>query len=353
MDYSYPILQRVFDHYNNIPHFVGDLYIVGCQHLMEPQKKMLERLIKFGFDKNKIFMLGKAYSSSRQMVEELKEDGIRAIQPDFSGIGFDQEHIDNCKMICKMVPEGARVLLIDDGADLIKVFNGGKINVVFAVEQTSSGFRRLENVKLRFPVFNVARSVTKLTQESPLVARHLFERILNYLNNKGLSKPTILVVGLGPIGEAITEVFKEGGLPVYGFDIKYGHSGLLEKIKEIKPQAIIGATGNNIITKDELEALVPEEKIYLISASSSDREFPVVSFRSGEGTHGDVVYKNFIFVNNGFPFSFMGNRYELTPVEMEKTICLLGGAIMYGVTKGVSGEGLIDIPKELEDIINQ
>jgi hypothetical protein len=49
----------------------------------------------------------------------------------------------------------------------------------------------------------------------------------------------------------------------------------------------------------------------------------------------------------------MGNRYELTPVEMEKTICLLGGAIMHGVTKGVFSEGLTDIPKELEDIINQ
>lgn len=353
MDYTYPILQRVFDHYNNISHNVDDFYIVGCQHLMEPQKKMLERLIEFGFDKNKILMLGKAYSSSHQIVEELKNDGIKAIQPDFSGIGFDEEHINNCKMLLKMVPEGAKVLLIDDGADLIKVFNDGKINVVFGVEQTSSGFRRLEKVKLRFPVFNVARSVTKLTQESPLVARHLCERILNYLNTKGLSKPVILIVGLGPIGEAIAEVFKEGRLPVYGFDIKYGHRGLLEKIKEIKPQAIIGATGNNIITKEELEALALEEKTYLVSASSSDREFPVVSFRSGEGTHDDVSYKNFVFVNNGFPFSFMGNRYELTPVEMEKTICLLGGSIMHGVANGVFGDGLNDIPKELEDIINQ
>lgn len=353
MDYSYPILQRVFDHYNKIPHAVGDFYIVCCQHLMEPQKKMLERLIEFGFDKNKILMLGKAYSSSREIVEELKTDGIVAIQPDFSGISFDEEHVNNCRMLYKTVPQDAKVLLIDDGADIIKVFNEGKTNVIFAVEQTSSGFRHLENVKLRFPVFNVARSVTKLTQESPLVARHLCERILNYLNAKGLSKPTILVVGLGPIGEAITEVFKEGGLSVYGFDIKYGHSGLLDKIKEIKPRAIIGATGNNIITKEELEALTLQEKTYLISASSSDREFPVVSFRSSEKTHDDVIYKNFVFVNNGFPFSFMGNRYELTPVDMEKTICLLGGSLMHGVTKGITGDGLIDIPKELEDTINQ
>jgi UDP-N-acetyl-D-mannosaminuronate dehydrogenase len=53
-----------------------------------------------------------------------------------------------------------------------------------------------------------------------------------------------MVIGLGPVGEAITEVFKEYELSVFGFDIKYGHTGLLDKIKEIKPQAIIGATGN-------------------------------------------------------------------------------------------------------------
>jgi len=353
VDYPYPILEKVFEYYNKIPHKVGEIFLVGCQHLLEPQMKMFEYLIKFGFNPKKIIMLGKAYSTNNEIVEELNKIGIQAIQPKFSGINFDEEHRENCRMLFNLVNSDAEIVIMDDGAELIRTFVGSGRRINFGVEQTSSGFRLLKDNDLGFPVFNVARSATKLNQESPLVARHLCERIFNYFQSKNILNPNILIVGLGPIGEAILEVLKEHNLLVEGFDIKYGHSDLLTKICDLKPNVIIGATGSTIITKEDLETISLTHDVFLISASSSDREFPVVSFRDNQGVHEDVIYKNFIFVNNGFPFSFMGNRHEMTPMEIEKTMCLLSGSIMHGVVKGAHGSGLLEIPKELEDIINQ
>lgn len=352
MNYQYPRLKRVFDYYNNMPHAVGDYFLVGCQHLMEPQLKMFEYLTRFGFDPEKIIMLGKAYSTNVEVLAELQKKNIKAVQPKFSGISFDQEHKNNCEAILKEIPENARCIVLDDGGELIKAFTRNNRSVLFGVEQTSSGFRNLEKEMLPFPVLNVARSVTKLTQEAPLVARHLNERILAYLSQKGVTNPSVLIVGLGPIGESIAETFKQSGIEVEGLDVKYGHTNLIEKIQNIKPDVVIGATGTSILAEKEVKNMNSSRKLFFISASSSDREFPVVAFRSKEEVHEDVAYKNITFVNNGFPFSFMGNRYEMTPIEIEKTICLLGGAVMYGATKRVSETGLQEIPSELEDIIN-
>ena len=172
------------------------------------------------------------------------------------------------------------------------------------------------------------------------------------LKNHGVTDPKILVVGLGPIGESILKVLQEEGVAVDGFDIKHGHKNLPQKIYDSNFDVVIGATGNSILTKEDIGNIPIRHKLFLISASSSDREFPVKSFRSDEKVHSDVVYKNITFVNNGFPLSFMGNRYEMTPIEIEKTICLLEGSVIYGATRNLSESGLIDLPAELENIIN-
>lgn len=353
MNYDYPILNKIFKFYNKQEHNVKDLYLVCCQHLLEPQLKMIELLIKFGFSPNRILVLEKVYSSNKEIVEELISLGVKVIRSEFNGNSFDKNHEKNCEYIFGIIPNDAKSILIDDGAQLIKTFNDKNKEVLFAVEQTSSGFRKLQNESLQFPVFNVARSNTKLIQESPLVAHHLYERMISYFNKYDLIKLKILVVGLGPIGESISEIFKENNFEVDGFDIKLGHSDLVNKIKDYRPNVIIGATGNSVLNKDDIESLYSDDPLYLISASSSDREFPVLQFRTKkESVHDDVIFKNIIFVNNGFPFTFVGNRNEMLPIEIEKTICLLCGCVMYGSIKKISESKLIEVPQEIENLIN-
>jgi len=352
MDYQYPLLKRIFDHFYKSDKDLSDIYLVCCQHLLEPQAKMFELFIDLGFSPQKIIILGKAYSANVEIAKEITKKGLRVLTPKFSGISFDEEHQKNCKEILGLVPAEANVVILDDGAELIMTFAHDRRNVLFAVEQTSSGFRKLENNKTTFPVINVARSVTKLTQESPLVARLCFERIIKYLLEKGLEKPEVLVVGLGPIGESVREVFKQNDFIVHGFDTKLGHNDLLSFVIDKKPDVIIGATGVTIFSRDDIEKMNRSKPLYLISVSSSDREFPVVSFRKNAEIYDDVQYKNIVFVNNGFPITFKGNRNELLPLEIEKTVALLSGSILYGVEKGVVGGGVVDVPKSLEQLIN-
>lgn len=353
MDYSFPLLRKVTEHYASLPHDVGELYLVCCQHMLEPQKHMFEELISFGFDPSKILLLGKTYSTNLDVYEELKDLGIQAVQPAFSGRPFDEEHEQNCRDLLKRVPEGAGCIVLDDGAQLIQLAVESKANVWFAVEQTSSGFRKLEKTHLPFPVLNVARSATKLNQESPFIARHACDRMKDYFFEKELIVPRVLVIGLGPIGESVKQYFEQDGFNVQGFDIKEGHSDLMSTILEYRPNVIIGATGTSVLSAEDARQLVSEEPLYLISMSSSDREFPAAQFREGNtSTHVDITYKNLTFVNNGFPISFKGNRYESLPIEMEKTMCLLGGSVIYGATIDHLEPGLQELPEELERLVN-
>ncbi len=353
MDYNYPLLQKVFGYFKNIPHDVNDYYLVCCQHLLEPQLKMFEYLVDFGFNPNKIIVLGKIYSTNTSILKELKDKGIKVFQPEFSGKAFDIEHKNNCNMILDLVPKDKKIVILDDGAELIMTFADNKRDVLFAVEQTSSGFRKIENKKMNFPVVNVARSETKLIQESPFIARDCFEKIKNYFQVKNIKNPSIFVVGLGPIGEAMQKILEQNDFKIQGFDVKYGHNNLIKNILNIKPDVIIGATGFPVLLKKDIEKISSLNKqLYLISVSSADREFPVADFRKDKEIHKDVVNKNVIFVNNGFPINFQGNSIEGMSADMEKTICLLSGSVIYGVTHILKNKGLVDIPIELENLIN-
>ena len=351
-NYNYPLLNKVFETYSAISD-LSDTWLVSCQHLLEPQFEMFKRLINFGFKPANIILLGKAYSANMDVAVELRQLGIDVRTPEFLGKSFDIEHRENCLDLYKSFPTDiTKVVILDDGGELIKIFSENNRHISFAVEQTSSGFRKLEGINFNFPVINVARSAVKLLQESPLVARLCFERMQKYFQDKELDKPKILVVGLGPIGEAVLEIFKQDGLIVDGFDIKYGHSDLISRIREFSPDVVVGATGANIISKKDLETLVSEQTIHFISVSSSDREFEVAPFRSNNNIHDDVYYKNFVFINNGFPITFKGNRYELTPIEIEKTVCLLGGSVAYGIAEDISTmKGMVDVPQELQDLL--
>lgn len=352
MNYSYPLLNKVFNYCKNNKIDLSNFYLYSCQHLLAPQYEMYKMFIKFGFKPENIIALGKAYSSNIEVIKELKDLGIEVFQPEFSGIAFDKEHTKNCKLITKNIYNKNKNIILDDGGYLI---NESKTkNIYFAVEQTSSGFNKLNKIKLNFPVFNVARSKTKLTQESPLIGRLIFERIKTYIQDKKINSPKILVVGLGPIGNAVYQIFNEEKLNITGFDTKKDKKNIITYLKNEKPDIVIGATGTELFNGSDLNNLTSSHIYHFISVSSSDREFPVYQFRNNKNIHSDVNYKNFVFVNNGFPITFKGNKYESTPIEIEKTIALLMGSVLYGIGKVKRGKnGMINVPIELENLINE
>lgn len=351
MDYPYPLLRKVFNYYHDKQVDISDLKLFSCQHLLSPQYEMYKLFIEFGFDPKNIIALGKVYSSNKEVVADLQSLGIKVVQPELSATSFDEQHSLNCKKVVEEISTGGKNIILDDGGYML--YESMNKNILFGVEQTSSGFRKLENTTLSFPVLNVARSKTKLTQESPIIGRIILQRVKEYLSGLNILSPKVLIVGLGPIGNSLLKILADEGVTVSGFDIETTKDSLLTYMRMEKPDITIGATGTALFDSLDLDQLDKDHRYHFISASSSDREFPVVPFRKDGEIHGDVIHKNFVFVNNGFPINFKGNRFESTPEEIEKTIALLMGSVMHGVAKGTGGSrGIIEVPEVLEELIN-
>lgn len=367
--YNYPLLEKISELYKPDKTNFEDVYILACQHLLEPQAKMFELISNFGISKENIYIFGKIYSTSNEVFNELLQNNFKVSKPAFnSEISFDSEHRENCEnefsMFLSSVKQPSKIIILDDGGELLKVINDTfeslpNVVRVMGIEQTSSGFRKLEYTKLHFPVFNVARSAIKLIKESPLIADLGCRRIVDVINLYSISEPRILVVGLGPMGSNTLSILESKGYFTLGYDITHqDKSELIDLIRNNNINVVVGVTGSNILTGDQLQEIkdILDHDLYLISMSSADREFPTTYIRKNgivpKEIHGDVIWDNLILINNGFPITFKGHRYESTPEEIEKTIGLLYGSTL----EAISGtddlkNGFVDVPVKITNIL--
>ena len=366
-NHPYTLLQQTFDLFPiSTNQDLSKTYIFACQHILEPQGKMFSMFVDFGVPQENIFVLGKIYSTSNAQLRELQENGFQVQQPAFdSSKSFDEQHKDNCEALFrifkKTVSGRSRVVVLDDGSGLLSVFNKNFESIskdieIVGVEQTSSGFRKLESEILNFPIINVARSAIKLNKESQFIAESCFEKIDSYIKDNNLSQNRFLIIGLGPIGQAFVDLLQKRNEEVFGFDTALGHENLIEKIKELKPNIIIGATGVTVISNEDVEILNSlGHKIHLMSVSSSDREFPVSNYRKENelDIHSDIVFKNVVFLNNGFPINFKGNRYEGAVAGIERTISMLLGSVLYLTKADIAKlpKNFIDVPELVTNIL--
>lgn len=366
--YDYPLLQKITHLFQiKSKSDAESVYICACQHILEPQEKMFELISDFGVPDDNIHILGKIYSTNFDVLKELCDKGFKVEQPDFDfAASFDEQHRANCQNLfsdfIKRVPTNSRVIVLDDGAELLLIFNEHANNLdksirVVGIEQTSSGFRKLEKASLNFPIINIARSPIKLDKESPLIARLGCDRINDIIKKYSIAEPRILVVGLGPIGNNVLLILREEGYFVIGHDTIFESSAeILDLVMDNQINVIIGATGSNIINEDQILNLGNAgSSIYLISMSSSDREFPASFLRkngkSDKGIHSDATWRDVVLANNGFPITFKGKRYESTSLEIEKTIALLYGSTLYAILGSVNRQGLIDVPRAVSEAI--
>ncbi len=364
-NYSYPKLNKINNIFNNNIKGVdfSKTLIIACQHILSPQKQMFSRLIKIGFLPKNIFLLGKIYSTNFKVLEQLQEMGISAIQPKIKkGVSFDIQHYENCKNIIKKAKIQRKnienIIILDDGGSLLDLFRNEykKINKnIFGVEQTSSGFRKLENKKTNFPIYNVARSKIKLELETPYIVDLGIKRIKEVFNTYKIKKPRILIVGLGPIGLELKKKLEQKYF-VIGYDKIYGKKNISQLVTDNKIDIIIGTTGTQILTHKEIISLNKkvDKKLFCISMSSSDREFELWKlrdlFKATNNTHEDVIFDKITVINNGFPITFKGKYFESTPKQMERTICLLFSGVILSLLEK-RNNGFVDFPENILKLI--
>ena len=182
-----------------------NVLLIAVQHILDSNYSMFEHLFDMGLKPQNTFLLGKCYSTNKETIEKFRKKGVYVSDGSFkfdSHLSFDSQFELIVKDLLKSVQgkvnfsDYEKVLLVDDGGYLVYVGNSFFKNFsnILAIEQTSSGYNKLKNEKLNFPVINVARSNAKLIYESPFIADLIVKKISSKLKELKLNPKTCLIV---------------------------------------------------------------------------------------------------------------------------------------------------------------
>jgi len=342
---------------------LAGVLLVASQHILETNRLLFEQLLNKGLPPCSTYLLGKCYSTNRDVADRFRRMGIY-VSPDSwrytSYRPFDEQHSRFCDRFLNYVrcstqrERFRRVVVLDDGGELIsraqKVFHSrGRI---LGIEQTSAGYHRLARCPPGVPILNVARSPAKLKYESPEIAETFDNCLHKRLNKLGLVPQSALVIGRGPIG---TEVARVMGRRVYTrlFDaIREGPEPAAHSLRDILPgfDLIIGATGERAVPL-ALHARLQRDAI-LASVSSSDREFDAVHIRRklprNTDCHCDIEADGLHLLNGGFPVNFDGAESSVPLEGIQITLALLYGAACIASRTRVS-TGFVEVDDTFQE----
>ena len=315
-----PILEFVDNFYKDTD--LSNFSLISCQHYLKTNQDMIFALMKKGLKAENIFMISKSYSYNPEIHKKFLERGIFSFNYEYDSYkSFDKQFKSQIKQFVKQIKPklNKKVLIIDDGGELIKSLNKLHNKDFHAVEQTSSGFNKLRKIKINFPIVNVARSKAKLEIESPFIADLAYKKILGELKKIKIFPEEILIIGNGPIGKEIKILFDKKFRTLI-YDIKENKEKIHEIIKEKEKLLIIGCSGKTSLHKKYHKLL---KKSILVSVSSSDREFDSVYIRKkvekNKNPHKNIITKDIILLNSGFPITFDGSLHGTPPNKIQLT----------------------------------
>lgn len=336
-------------------------YLIGIQHIAPSTSLLFETLLELGLPPNHIALLGKCYSSNPVSWHQLRQSGIFVSEDSFCFDSYEpyddlfagktREFVHQI-LVDKGFKDAEKIILVDDGGTLLKECESlaGQKTQLVGIEQTTSGVRKIESSPLHFPVINVARSKTKLNHESKFIARMLLTQFLEYLTSNNITIHNVLVLGGGYIGRT-THRYLSRFLKVDIYDASPNKSHLTpEELLSNLPKydAIIGCVGNHSFMAECHKYL--KENVYLVSASSSDREFNAVELRRKAeryfNCHKHLHVNGIKLLNSGFPFNFNSKLRDTT--ELELTRSLLLAAILSATTAQKLPKRLISLESNLQ-----
>ncbi len=259
---------------------LSSVYVICAQHLVSTTYSLFHALLKLGLKAENLSAIGKCYSTDPMAYEEMKKLGIDVCASSLSfksHRSFDEQYRENVKEFIKKRKKKLindnfeKIIVLDDGGELIseiRPFIKKKQNVI-GIEQTSSGFHRLQLKKIDFPIINVARCPAKLNYESPIIARIVANTLVDYIESLPIQPKEVLIIGNGPIGSHIDKVLRDT-YNVSTFDKNVSRSSIRKKDfeKSLKNfDLIIGCTGKGTLTPKHYQML--KKNVVLVSASSS------------------------------------------------------------------------------------
>ena len=354
-----PLLYYVSTSFSKIR--LDNMLVIACQHILETNYTMFEYLFEKGLKPNNTFLLGKCYSTNKDVLKRFQKKGVHVHKGSIaydSYKGFDEQFeeqvIDFIKQFKRMkLEEYEKIIILDDGGYLVYWANTLLKNLknVVAVEQTSSGYVKLKNLKLNFPVINVARSEAKLKFESPFIAETAIFKLKERLSKFKLSPKNVLVIGNGSVGRNVSNILKRE-FEVKHYDLDNSLSDFKNKdLSSIISQfdMIVGCTGEAVIKKEQFNLL--KRGVVLVSISSSDREFSASKLRKltdkNKDCHLDLKINGLVLINSGFPVNFDGKPHSAEPEKIQLTRALIFSAVCLGVLNKYP-VGLIDLGQNIQ-----
>jgi len=363
-----PILEKLLDRVNSdadIEKSLKNTAVVYVHHALQTSVNLLDGIIHLGAKPDNIFILGKKYSESTDVVKKMLDRNIHYRQSSSqTGLGrFDSTFTSDINWLwldvishLKTKNDIENVIIFDHGGFALSFTPAYVLEnyKVVGVEKTSAGFIKLANQgdSLSFPVISVAGSAAKKILEPPLIADAIVEKlsplipsIQNQIINCG-------VVGYGAIGKAIAAKLHLMGHRVMVYDHDAAQLNTAKAHPSLIPtnslaalsafsEYIFGCTGRDI-TEGNIDCFrLSSKKQVGISCSSADTEFLSLLHLIQQKTHkknplnpfADVEYQTPMggtlrLVKGGFPVNFDDSGESVRPLDIQLTRALvLGSAV--------------------------
>lgn len=294
-----------------------------CQHLLRTNQEMIEALFASGLKPKDTYIIGKSYSYNDHIANDLRKQGAHVFEYTYdSHQAFDNLFDNAINRFLNIPQRKENTLIIDDGGALIKkASERADYRIIGAVEQTSSGYHRLQGEKHPFPIMNIARSEAKLHLETQHIVEHALSETNKRLQARGMYIHLPLIIGDGPIGKGLADALHD----TYGTRIVGKEEFEQEKERLLRMHgSFFGCTGETSISKEYHDRFHFQ---VLVSLSSSDREFDAYHLRKQwprtNDPHADIIANKALLLNSGFPITFRGAEHEVTPENIQLTQALM------------------------------
>lgn len=340
-----------------------NISLIGAQHILPSTLTMLTSFFDRGLLPENVYLIGKCYSTDLYTYHQLKELGVYVCPSSLQfqkNQPFDLCYKENVKAFVKKFlrfrkNSAKKLICIDDGGELISHLNLISKRhglTLVGLEQTTSGYQKIEQLNLNMGIINVARSFAKIKVESKIVVKTAIQAMYNKIIENSLCSKNTLIFGNGAIGGAMADALEQNSnVFLADIDCKKSTGTYEDYLRNLSDfDLIIGCVGKTVLPLNKLREL--KEGSILISLSSSDREFDIVEPRSAckkvLSCHDDFKCANGATVLNcGFPVNFSGDATKVDIEEFELTRALLTLGILQACEVGLE-KGILSLDKEIQ-----
>jgi|JI8StandDraft_2_1071088.scaffolds.fasta_scaffold02080_5 hypothetical protein len=351
--------------------FEKSAHLICVQHLLATNITLFKSLFELGIDPARTIVLGKGYSDSQRCIDALRELGatVFAAQDPATPGRYGTRRDEEIKVFWEFVRSR---ISSDDESPVFVGDVGGRLMLhvsdtlhagwtrphVVAVEQTSSGLRRVERNTFRLPLVNLARAAAKCARESRILANGILERI-DRESPGNWPNVRACVIGRGSVGNALASALSARDILFEAFgedDAGEDEALLQEGVK--RADVIFGCTGEALFDNWPNSAF--RDGQVLVSCSSEDIEFsPLLRLIPEYASSGWPVPHTVIPVGSGtirilrggFPINFDDSGVSLPEQEIQITTALTLAAFVAAArhAKGAGADAtLIEISDELQ-----